>query len=83
VPGRLRCGNGEYGDTVGRYFAKPSMSRPPKYLGVPFLNAGKLSPPSARKLFVTMRYTVASFGTAAPLMVRPLMTRSRPAPVTV
>jgi len=31
------------------------MSRPPMYLPVPLVKAGKLSPPSERKLLVTIR----------------------------
>jgi len=31
------------------------MSRPPKYLPAPLVKAGKPSPPSERKLFVTIR----------------------------
>ena len=40
-----------------------------KYFGGLDIDAAKLSPPSERKLFVAIRYVVASFGTAAPLMV--------------
>src|SRR5450631_2845525 len=73
-----------YGETVGRYAAKPSMSRPPKYLVVPPLNAAKLSPPSDRKLFVTMRYfMLVSLATGTPSMLTALTDCPGATPVQV
>jgi hypothetical protein len=51
-PGR---NGGVYGECAVRYVAKASMSRPPKYLFVPFLKAGKLSPRRTGSCSSTMR----------------------------
>ena len=50
------------------------MSRPPKNLSVAVVKAGKPSPPSDRKLFVTMRYDVASTSGCPPILIEPATT---------